>query len=693
MPLPNTLPPQMKTKIPSLIGVFIFVLLASIGLACFKDYGVAADELAHRGIAQTSLLYLSHLFGWETFLNGAAPISNAADIFKLQKDANYGVTFDLPVEILIQWLKISGPDIFYLRHLLTFLSFILAVLCFYDLAKNRYKSWQMGLLAALLLVLSPRIFGSAFFNHKDLFFMSLLLISSWALIRFLQRPSIGSVVLLAATSAFAIDTRIMGILIPCLAAPIFLAWSYLEKRRFQPTAVLLLGLIVFTVIFVIAFWPWLWTNPLENFIAGFQGMARFHLKINMLFMGEVVSSTNLPWYYIPVWLGVTTPIIYLIFFWVGLGAILYQGIWQAKRSWKHFGQWEDSLFLILLIAPCIAVIALHSVLYNTWRQMYFIYPAFLWVALRGIDLLLSFVKNRVIAKRILISLISLSLAWIGLWMVRHHPNEHLYFNALAGNWSKKYEVDTWAMAYTEPLRKIVAQDPRKHYAIFDESSAGWVFNPIWKNTFLVNMNILPSEDYSRIDSTRSQNCSDYIITAIEGEDRLYAQKPEFQKFHEVIVDGKSVYTTFQRKIPLFELYPARLDTQITFSDPNSRCFLKKGWHNTHENWGVWSVNKQTKLWLPLPPNAKQVILDVQALAIAGKHEQVVDITIDGERVRTVTLSKFDNNQITIDVPSKSRNKDFIEIDFSLPNAISPKSLGTADDARLLGLGLKKVGFK
>lgn len=689
----NTLLPALKNKIPTLIGALLFILLACIGLAYFKDYGVAADELAHRGIAQTSLLYLSHLFGWETFLNGASLLSNPADIFKLQKDANYGVTFDLPVELLIQWLKISGPDIFYLRHLLTFFSFILAVLCFYDLAKNRYASWQMGTLGALLLILSPRIFGSAFFNHKDLFFMSMFLIASWALIRFLQRPSIWSVLLLAATSAFAIDTRIMGILIPCLAAPIFIAWSHLEKRRLQYTLAQLFGLILCTIIFIIAFWPWLWTNPLENFIAGFTGMARFHLKINMLFMGDVISSTNLPWYYIPVWLGVTTPISYLAFFFLGLGAIIYQGIWRVKSSWNEFGQWQDTLFVILLFAPCIAVIVLHSVLYNTWRQMYFIYPAFLWIALRGIDLILSLVKNRVIAKRILILLISLNLAWIGLWMVRHHPNEHLYFNALAGNWSKKYEVDTWAMAYTEPLRKIVAQDPKKHYSVFDESTVGWIFNPIWKNTYLVNMNILPSQDYSRIDSSRSQDCSDYIITAIEGEDKLYAQKSEFQKFHEVIVDGKAVYTTYQRKIPLFELYPTKLNTQITFSDPNSRCFLKTGWHNTHESWGVWSVNRQTKLWLPLPPNTKQIVLDVQALAIAGKHQQVVDIGINGTRVKTVTLSRFDNNQIIIDAPSRTRNQEFVEIDFSLPNAISPKSLGTADDDRLLGLGLKKVEFK
>jgi hypothetical protein len=57
------------------------------------------------------------------------------------------------------------------------------------------------------------------------------------------------------------------------------------------------------------------------------------------------------------------------------------------------------------------------------------------------------------------------------------------------------------------------------------------------------------------------------------------------------------------------------------------------------------------------------------------------------------LSRFDNNQIIIDVPNKVRNQDFIEIDFSLPNAISLKSLGTADDDRLLGIGLKKAAFR
>jgi hypothetical protein len=41
-------------------------------------------------------------------------------------------------------------------------------------------------------------------------------------------------------------------------------------------------------------------------------MAHFDNKMEMRFLGGIVDGGNLPWTYVPVWLGVTTPILYSV---------------------------------------------------------------------------------------------------------------------------------------------------------------------------------------------------------------------------------------------------------------------------------------------------------------------------------------------------------------------------------------------
>ena len=76
--------------------------------------------------------------------------------------------------------------------------------------------------------------------------------------------------------------------------------------------------ILSLIISTYAVWPVLWANPLTSFIHIFDTMSHFPwLGINY-FMGNFIWGNQIPWQYLPVWIIITTPITFLIFFLIGI---------------------------------------------------------------------------------------------------------------------------------------------------------------------------------------------------------------------------------------------------------------------------------------------------------------------------------------------------------------------------------------
>jgi len=672
------------------VGMFFLGLMA-IQLSIFRDYGVSADEMTQRAIGLTSLAYLANLFNIRFLLGDAAPLADPSSVFLAQRDRDYGVAFELPAEFLIKVFGFHDANAYFFRHFLTFLFFYAAVYFFYKLVKLRYQDWRMGLLGAALLVLSPRIFGDSFFNDKDLVFMSAFAIGIYTLVRFVLKPGVITGLWHALACAIAIDLRLMAVILPAATVVTILVLVLRKELSITRAVTSISGYLALTAILVVAFWPWLWLDPLGNFITAFQNMAKFRHAPEMLFMGNTVFANKLPWYYIPVWMGVTTPILYLTLFIVGtgatLGSLLSSLVGKAKTLWQNNAQLQDLLFLGLFIAPLLAVIVLHSVLYHSWRQMYFIYPTFLLVAIRGLVALWSLTKTKQLARRLLMVIVVGCMTYTGYWMVRWHPYQYLYFNIFAGQFAKKFDVDYWAVAYRPLLEKVVGQDPQGKYSIFPV----W---GLWQVNYFVSTSVLPPQDQSRIINDRSEDCSDYIITVPIGNRKQYSEKKEFEFFDELKVDGQIIYTTFKRKIPIYEYYSPAIGKPIDFSSGHTKCFLKNGWASNNEDWGIWSVGNDAKLSLFMPKDhPKYLTLDLRGFVNAKQPTQTVEVMIDGQNPKKLTLSRFEGNLIKIPIPASAHGKEWLDIDLKIPNAVSPKALGIAPDDRLLGVGLKSAVFE
>ena len=193
-------------------------------------------------------------------------------------------------------------------------------------------------------------------------------------VRLLLRPTAGRALGHAFICAITIDVRIMGVLLP-LATVALLAWRGV-RGDVRWTRVASIGALYAVVLAgaVVAFWPYLWPAPLDNFLAAFEKMKTFRWGGTVLYRGSMVPATDLPWHYALVWLGITTPLLYLGTGLLGGALALYHVVRQRGRLWSDEAGLQDVFFLGLFAGPLLAVIALHSVLYDGWRQLYFILP-------------------------------------------------------------------------------------------------------------------------------------------------------------------------------------------------------------------------------------------------------------------------------------------------------------------------------
>lgn len=88
--------------------------------------------------------------------------------------------------------------------------------------------------------------------------------------------------------------------------------------------------------------------------------------------GEVVKSTNLPWHYVPVWIIITTPILYIVLFIIG--SINNMNVIIKKKLEKV------NIYLlftnIILFSTLLFCIIAKPTLYGGWRHLYWLYTIY-----------------------------------------------------------------------------------------------------------------------------------------------------------------------------------------------------------------------------------------------------------------------------------------------------------------------------
>ena len=494
----------------AIVGAF-FGLLLLLGLAVVRDYGSFTDELSCQESGQVSLVYLYGVLppAWRP-ARLAARLAATPRRYQLPHyvDRDYGVAFELPMTLVE---KASGytnmRDVLFLRHTCVFLVCYLGIIAFYWLGTQRLGSWRAGLLGALLLVLSPRQFADFFYNSKDAVFLACYLLALASLVAFVRRPTLLRAAAHALACALAIDVRIMGVLLPACT----LVWWALQAGRGAyggqraGRALVAYGLLL--GLLVVGMWPYLWAAPWANFRAAFVNMSRFRWDEPILHQGHVIPTVRqLPWNYSLVWISITVPLLYLAGVGLSLGLLGRQLLRRRWRLYATAGEWQDLLFWALGAGPLVAVIVLHSVLYDGWRQLYFVYPPLLLLALRGLVAAWRWQPRPGWGAgwRAAVGLVvAASLAGIGTTMVRLHPLENLYFNAFAGTHPElRYEYDYWGLSLRQGLHWIASHDTRPRIRVRTNLRV----------TDLLNYYLLTPAEQARLIIVNEPEPADYFLT-------------------------------------------------------------------------------------------------------------------------------------------------------------------------------------
>lgn len=529
---------QINQKSKICVVVF-FVLFLLIGVLIFDDYGIAWDEIFQRQIGEVNFRYI--LSGDQKLLDPAT------------KDQYYAPSFELFLYFTEKIFHLQDiRTIHLIRHFLTFLLFYISVICFYLLLRKRFQSWKVGLLGSLFLILSPRIFAHSFYNSKDLAFLSFFIISILSLTKFLEKPTWFYASLHGLISAILIDLRIMGVLVP------FLTFFFIikdlatqEKPRERTRKQTILSLVQYTIIlvfFAILFFPASWHNPLYQFYLIFYIFKRNPDTVRVLYLGKVSNDIETHWHYIPVWIGISTPILYLCSFFVGLFFTIKSWLkFQFKRASAALSRYQiitDQIFLLWFFLPLGLIIYLRSNLYTGWRHMFFIYPAFLLLAINGLLSLVRTIQSKYQGKKYKIVFVLITfLVLVGLgepffFMLRNHPHQYVYFNRLAGKdmptIQKKFDLDYWGLSYREGLEYILENDLREKIKVSAESIPGQ-FNAV----------ILKPQERERLEYVLKREDADYYLTNFS----FYPEEeiPFENEFYSVKVDGAKILAVYKLK--------------------------------------------------------------------------------------------------------------------------------------------------
>lgn len=517
------------------IIIFFFSIFFLIGVFVVKDYGVSSDEYSSRIKGFVTLKYLGGIVSKE-YTQKIQKDKNIPDI-KNYKERIYGVVFEAPASFLEIVFNIKDKkNQFLLRHYLNFCVFFVGVIFFYKILKLRFNNFAVPLIGTIILLLSPRIFANSFYNNKDLVFLSFFIISSYYAIKFINNQNFKNSILFSIFAALAIDVRVLGILIPTLVFFINIIKNIIEKC-FIKKIFLNISNLFLIFLFIVIFWPYLWLSPINNFIFAFQEMANFEIETFNLFFGNLINANDVPWYFIPTWMIITTPILYTGLFFIGLFKI-FQGLIKNKILNLNQNNYIDIFFISTLFGPLLAVILFDSTLYNGWRQMYFIYPSFVFVC----TICINFFYNTkfIPAKKFLLFLLTIYFLNISSWIIKNHPHQYVYFNETVDkkNIHQKFDLDYWGLSYKENFEYIINNDHKDQLKIYNLSS-----NKLFYPLFSIEENLR-----KRFVIVKNINDADYVFNnffMIKNKDDKKILK-NFKIINEVLVDNYSINTLYKK---------------------------------------------------------------------------------------------------------------------------------------------------
>ena len=326
---------------------------------------------------------------------------------------------------------------------------------------------------SLLFSTQPLLWGHAFINPKDPPFLTFFLVS--VCLGFEMTDAIAQnakdktikIFLAAFVLGIATSIRVLGPLAGLLILIYFITQLGLKEWK----SFLTYGVVAIAVMFLT--WPYLWENPIANFINVFGFMSDNPTNLAVLFNGEIHRAGSLPLRYLPFMLAatLTEPVWFL--FLIGLIGAFWMRPKIHPLDQNDRRKYFASLALILswFVILLAYVILRRPAMYDGFRHFLFILPpVFIFIGFafefifERINLLVDAISTPRISNNtnnpavwlhagLIIILISPGLVGV----LRLHPYEYAYYNSFIGGTNgafRNYETDYWLTCYKDAVEQL-----------------------------------------------------------------------------------------------------------------------------------------------------------------------------------------------------------------------------------------------
>ncbi len=486
---------QWAEEHPRSVWSGFFVLCLAVGWAAHGDYGVSADEPAMLSFGQDTILHLFY----------GAPAPTQSD-WNFHGPAVQALLAFINDQFAFKYLR----DVWLLRHFLTFVLFLCGVGAFAALAGRLTGSMWWALLGAVWLLATPRVFVHAFVNPKDIPALTTFTIAVLTLVRLLERPTAGRIITHAIFCGLAISLRPFALLLPMLTVLCLLAYDRSQWKHGMWT----LGA---TALCTVAVWPMLWRHP----VAGLWGALTDNTSraAQTFYFGQLTN--HLPWHYVPVWMGITIPLLYTGLFVIGTVVTVHACARHPIAALRQ--QTLPALALLWFFVPLLAQIVGHIGIFDEWRHLLFLYPAFLLLALIGALWLYHHVGTRWHAA--FATLLCIGTLSPMAWMLRHRGLQQMYMSVPSSWVVGQFEGDYWGLSYKQGLEWVLVNDDRASLSVYGVN-----------RTILDSAQLLPGAARDRLALTGDAGDADYILDTYRWSN--YAPVlPDDRLVHAITVDG------------------------------------------------------------------------------------------------------------------------------------------------------------
>lgn len=457
----------------------IFLLIAInilIGLLVFRNYGYSWDEPLFYDYGDA----LGYAYSPREWLSGSFDLErsfgSSGDDHKTR-----GPAYLLLARGPVYLFEALGMDKASAWHLVNFLFFQIGVYFLYRLAA-RWMQPSAALAAATLFAWQPLLWGHAFLNPKDPPFLVFFLGSvclGFEMVDKLAGESqgrgrnISAILLPAIVLGITTSIRVLGPLAGLLVLA-YAAWKFGKRLPGFLPQLALYGVLAILAMF--ATWPFLWGNPLANFIAVFRLMSDNPTDLSVLFGGEIYRAGELPRRYMPFILATTLTEPVWPLFTMGLAAGYY-GLFKQLRTlkeelpevdaadgWRSLrssldrtgvrNQWVSLSLVLLWFCILVAYVLLRKpAMYDGLRHFLFILPPIFIFTGFAFELLQKYaVPSWLYAGVVFLLLLPGVRGIAGL-----HPYEYTYYNSLVGGTGgvfRQYETDYWLTCYKEAVERL-----------------------------------------------------------------------------------------------------------------------------------------------------------------------------------------------------------------------------------------------